>query len=527
MYIDYSNWAEKEISLNSLNLDLNNPRLNYGDVVLTQSGIIAFLIENENVFELAKEISEKGYFVGESPIICEEKNKKVVLEGNRRTAALKVLQAPNKYLTKRRAEIIKENIIKNNIDVNKKIKCFISPNRLMANPIIYNRHKGDSLKKWKTGNQYSFLADMIYRDGLTLEEISDSLGLSSSQTIEPLKAINLFLEGKKILEQKNISVSVKDFEFTNLERFYKDAEGKEFLGIDFNEETGELIVDIPDEEFQKRCAYIFEQILNTTAFSREFGNKEQKKTYIENLNKNSEFDFTVEKKLHNTKSVSSEKKAHNDTLKNSISTTAKSNKNLSSVHNFYYIQSEEELNFNDEKIDTLFQELKTLQKNKAYSFAILLRTYLEQLLFLYLTRKKLFENVGQTVRIKKEDYNLKKVENLESYLNKNYDLEFNLDKDAVLGLLGFKIKAEFDNSSLGTMLEYTINFILKDLSSSNEFRNQKNYLNSVKDGLDLAVHNIDFVIDKAHNIRAWKTLFKFFKAIETDLSNLDLEEVAE
>jgi len=141
MYINYSDWQEKEFSINSLNLDLNNPRLNYGDVVLTQSGIISFLIENENVFELAKEISEKGYFVGESPIICEEKNKKVVLEGNRRTAALKILQAPEKYLTKKKAEILKANITKNNIDVSKKINCFISPNRLMANPIIYNRHK--------------------------------------------------------------------------------------------------------------------------------------------------------------------------------------------------------------------------------------------------------------------------------------------------------------------------------------------------------------------------------------------------
>ena len=526
MYIDYSNWPEKEFSLNSLNLDLNNPRLNYGDVILTQSGIINFLIENENVFELAKEISEKGYFVGESPIICEEKNKKVILEGNRRTAALKILQAPEKYLTKKRAEILKANIAKNNIDVSKKINCFISPNRLMANPIIYSRHKGDSLKRWKTGNQYSFLADMIYRDGLTVEEISNSLGLSSTQTMEPLKAINLFLEGKKLLEQKGIVISVKDFEFTNLERFYKDADGREFLGIDFNNETGELIVNIPDEEFQKRCTHIFEQILNTKAFSREFGNKEEKKTYIENLKTIPDFDFTVENKLQNTKSVSADKKAENDSLKKEP-INKKPNKNVISANNFYYIDTNETLNFNDEKIDALFNELKTLPKGKAYSFAILLRTYLEQLLFLYLTKRQLFDNVGQTEKTKKDTNNLKKVKTLETYLKTNHDLQTDLDKEAVLGLLGFKTKGEFDGSSLGIMLDYTINHKLRDLLSSNEFRNQKNYLTSVKDGLDLAVHNIDFVIDKGHNIRAWKTLLKFFKALESDLDNLDLEEVAE
>lgn len=526
MYIDYSNWGEKEFSLNSLHLDLNNPRLNHGDVVLTQPGIINFLIENENVYELAKEISEKGYFVGESPIICEEKNKKVVLEGNRRTAALKILQEPEKYLTKKRSEILKENIIKNGIDVTKKVKCFISPNRLMANPLIYNRHKGDSLKKWKTGNQYSFLADMIYRDGLTLDEISNSLGLSSNQTIEPLKAINLFLEGKSFLEQKGIPISVKEFEFTNLERFYKDVDGKEFLGIDFNDETGELIVNIPDEEFKKRCTYIFEQIINSKAFSREFGNKEEKKTYIENLNKNEAFDFTVENKLQNTKSVSSDKKEKNDISKKPIINT-KPNKNVTSANNFYYIDTEETLNFNDEKIDTLFAELKTLSKGKAYSFAILLRTYLEQLLFLYLTRKELFENVGLVEKRKKESNNLKKVQNLESYLKTVHGIETDIDKEAVMGLLGFKTSGEFDSSSLGIMLDYTINHKLRDLLSSTAFRNQKKYLSSVKDGLDLAVHNIEFVIDKGHNDRAWKTLLKFFKALEADLGNKDFEEAAE
>jgi hypothetical protein len=526
MYIEYSNWAEKEFSLNSLHLDLNNPRLNHGDVVLTQPGIINFLIENENVYELAKEISEKGYFVGESPIICEEKNKKVVLEGNRRTAALKILQEPDKYLTQKRSEILKENIIKNRIDVTKKIKCFISPNRLMANPLIYNRHKGDSLKKWKTGNQYSFLADMIYRDGLTLDEISNSLGLSSNQTIEPLKAINLFLEGKSFLEQKGIPISVKEFEFTNLERFYKDTDGKEFLGIDFNDGTGELIVNIPDEEFQKRCTYIFEQIINSKAFSREFGNKEEKKTYIENLNKNEAFDFTVENKLQNTKSISADKKEKNDISKKPIINT-KPNKNVTSVSNFYYIQPDDTLNFNDEKIDTLFAELKTLSKGKAYSFAILLRTYLEQLLFLYLTRKELFENVGSVEKRKKEANNLKKVQNLEAYFKTVHGIETDIDKDAIMGLLGFKINGEFDSSSLGIMLDYTINHKLKDLLSSTAFRNQKNYLLSVKDGLDLAVHNIEFVIDKGHNDRAWKTLLKFFKALEADLGNKDFEEVAE
>ena len=98
MYIDYSLWETYEYSLNSLHLDLNNPRLKYRGVSLNQPEIIKFLIANEKVYELAKKISEEGYFVGEEPIICIEKKKKVILEDNRKTASLKLLQNRKKYL---------------------------------------------------------------------------------------------------------------------------------------------------------------------------------------------------------------------------------------------------------------------------------------------------------------------------------------------------------------------------------------------------------------------------------------------
>jgi len=516
MYIDYATWSEKEFSLKSLYLDLSNPRLNYADVILTQPGIIGFLVENEAVYELAKEISEKGFFVGESPIICEEKNKKVVLEGNRRTAALKILQNPDKYLTKKKAATLKENIRVNKIDIDKKIRCFIAPNRFAANPIIYNRHKGDSLKKWKTGNQYAFIAEMVYRDGLSLKDISDSLGLSTKEAIEPLKALNVFVEGKKILEKEGISLTAKEFEFTNLERFFKYEDGRKFLGIDFDDETGDLLINIPREEFEKRCGFIFKEIISTTAFSRKFGNKQQMDNYISEINKKTEFDFTVEITNKKTRSVSTDNREKNETLKNEV--PVEKPKRTSNLGNLYYIEPTETLDFQDEKIDTLFFELRTLFKSKAYSFAILLRTYLEQILYLYLTKKKLIDNLGDKGKVKKEENNLKKIETLEMYLRKVNNLDGNLDKKQVMSILKFNANAEFDGTGLKSMLDFTITHVLTNLFDGTEFRNQKNYLNSVKEDLDLAVHNHSFIIDKTVNIRAWKTLYKFFKALENDLS---------
>ena len=203
MYIDYSIWETYEYKVSALQLDLNNPRIRYMGDSLNQTQVLKVLLEKEKVYELAKKISEEGYFVGEEPIICIENGKKVVLEGNRRVASLKLLQNPKKYLSTAKAKILMQNIIKNNIPIDDyKIRCFIAPNRLLANPIIYERHKGDAVQKWKTGNQYSFIAEMYGKDGLSIEDICTVLNETRAKVLKPLKAYNLFLEGKEILEKE-------------------------------------------------------------------------------------------------------------------------------------------------------------------------------------------------------------------------------------------------------------------------------------------------------------------------------------
>ena len=178
MYIDYLNWESFEYKISSLQLDSNNPRIRIKGNSLNQTQILKLLIETEKVYELAKKISEEGYFIGEEPIICIEKDKKIVLEGNRRTAALKLLQDPKKYLSNAKSKILQHNILKNNVPIDRKIKCYIAPNRLLANPIIYERHNGATLQRWKTGNQYAFVAEMYYEDGLSIEELADAYGLT-------------------------------------------------------------------------------------------------------------------------------------------------------------------------------------------------------------------------------------------------------------------------------------------------------------------------------------------------------------
>ena len=88
--------------INDLLLDVENPRLPE-NVFGSQEDILKHMIDMYEVEELVEAIGENGYFAGEPLIIIKsnkEQRKYIVVEGNRRLSALKVLNNPNKTSSK-------------------------------------------------------------------------------------------------------------------------------------------------------------------------------------------------------------------------------------------------------------------------------------------------------------------------------------------------------------------------------------------------------------------------------------------
>lgn len=92
------NYEYKEVAVQELLLDEENPRFASSILVkestnkITQEMIIEHLLRYSDVIKLAQRINEVGELHGSEIITCTKKGDKfVVLEGNRRTCACKLL----------------------------------------------------------------------------------------------------------------------------------------------------------------------------------------------------------------------------------------------------------------------------------------------------------------------------------------------------------------------------------------------------------------------------------------------------
>ena len=84
-----------QVATEELHFDHNNPRLaEYGiNQSTSESDILKILWEAMDIRELVQSISASGFFPQEALIVSEEGGMKIVIEGNRRLAAVKVLLA--------------------------------------------------------------------------------------------------------------------------------------------------------------------------------------------------------------------------------------------------------------------------------------------------------------------------------------------------------------------------------------------------------------------------------------------------
>jgi hypothetical protein len=172
---------EKE--LNELVLDKANPRFaelyNGSD---KEEDLIEYLLYTESGEDIARDISEVKEFYPDRPLwVIEDNGKYLVKDGNRRCAAVKALQCPQKY---------KLNLSKFNIE---KLPVIIYKNENDLNKRIIQEHTASLFRKWDRIAK-ALEAYKIFKSGKSIESMKE---LDSSPS-DLIKLASFYYEAVKI-----------------------------------------------------------------------------------------------------------------------------------------------------------------------------------------------------------------------------------------------------------------------------------------------------------------------------------------
>lgn len=163
-----STWKQSKVGvLRSLRLDPDNVRLALSPGA-SQREVIAALYSAEDVISLAKSIVSVGWLTLEYPIALKEGSGFVVVEGNRRVAALKGLIQPSLVPEYRaRLEKLAEQT---DTALLKKIKVTLAPGLREADMLIAALHTGNLRKGWGRSRQAVFF-ERLLEDGYSPQEL--------------------------------------------------------------------------------------------------------------------------------------------------------------------------------------------------------------------------------------------------------------------------------------------------------------------------------------------------------------------
>jgi len=281
---NYSGWRRKTCKVTGLLLDARNPRIPPAGRKLAQAELIAELIEHDDVYGLAKSIVESGYFPTEILVAVEEDGEKVVVEGNRRLAALKVLvspvSAPEQHQKKFRALAVE--VAEGALDT---VETLIVPSREEATPLIIERHERSHVQEWEPAMQAHFYQSLL-DGGATREDLKNKYGITPAQLAASLQMHWLYRVACGLELSGEVHKKVRDprsFPLTTLERVVVESpDGRAFLRIEADEENVFIVKGKP-ESFKKAFARIVQDVAMTPAMSRRLNKAEQIRAYLNGI----------------------------------------------------------------------------------------------------------------------------------------------------------------------------------------------------------------------------------------------------
>lgn len=234
----------KRLLSKDLGFDPNNPRFYRLNDHASDEAVIEEMLDDEGVQDLIASIGQKGYFEGEPLLVTREGGKLIVVEGNRRLAAVKLLNCELEPPNRRKASI---DQLRNEAVVAPPLElpCIEYPARRDVMRYLGYRHI-TGIKEWDSLSKARYLADIrreFYAgvDHLTqMKSLAKDIGSRPDYVGQLLTALGLYVAAEETSFFK-LPMTTKNVEFSYLTTALNYRNITDWLGLD-----GRNDVDMPN-----------------------------------------------------------------------------------------------------------------------------------------------------------------------------------------------------------------------------------------------------------------------------------------
>ncbi|MDZ7750900.1 MAG: hypothetical protein U5S82_04410 [Gammaproteobacteria bacterium] len=275
-------WQSTTRAITSLHLDHKNPRLGRESSGKAPRELMQFLFDHDKAIEVARSIAKHGFFVTEPLLVVREEDRLIVVEGNRRLAALKALREPGllEGTPHRQVDRLRRQI--DDINTLVKVPVVIAPSRRATDRQVAARHAETAVLSWTKENRSSFILDKL-QEGYTNGQIRDRLGFTTADIQEARQFRAIADMARSVQLEDEVKAKVENPRakiFTTIERVFNSKAGREALCIRADEEHG-VKINASKARFEKAYAKLVSDIALSKQSSRSLNKDDEIKSYFD------------------------------------------------------------------------------------------------------------------------------------------------------------------------------------------------------------------------------------------------------
>lgn len=228
------------ILINELYLDPENPRLPERLKNAEEKDVLNWMLSDATLIDLMASIAENNFFNGEPILAVKENNRYIVVEGNRRLAAIKLLKNPQIATTSPKSVKAVSDIAVQKNNIPNKIWVYVCKDRNESLNYLAFRHV-TGVKQWplisKARYLYKLFKEKKQIDYNVYKELAREIGSKGAYVKKLLTGFQAYL----LIQSKNF-FGIQDLDEDNFdlslisEVISEQPTVAEYLGIDTNED---------------------------------------------------------------------------------------------------------------------------------------------------------------------------------------------------------------------------------------------------------------------------------------------------